>query len=151
MGRELRVALYRPGWPLIPSRKYPRSMPKNVLSTPSAPSALGPYSVAVEAAGLVFISGQVAMDPATGERAPDDVVDQTKQIMTNIEAILGDVGLGFGDVVKTTIFLADMADFPKVNEIYGAAFTDQPPARSTVEVSALRGGFQVEIETIAAR
>jgi 2-iminobutanoate/2-iminopropanoate deaminase len=127
------------------------AMPKNVLSTPSAPSALGPYSVAVEAAGLVFISGQVAIDPATGERAPDDVVAQTKQIMTNIEAILGDVGLGFGDVVKTTIFLADMADFPKVNEIYGAAFTDQPPARSTVEVSALPGGFVVEIETIAAR
>ena len=126
-------------------------MPKNVLNTPSAPSALGRYSVAVEGAGLVFISGQVAIDPSTGERAPDDVVAQTKQIMKNIEAILGDVGLGFGDVVKTTIFLADMADFPKVNEVYGAAFTDQPPARSTVEVAALPGGFQVEIETIAAR
>ncbi|MDH5374052.1 MAG: Rid family detoxifying hydrolase [Acidimicrobiia bacterium] len=126
-------------------------MPKNVLNTPSAPSALGPYSVAVEGAGLVFISGQVAIDPSTGERAPDDVVAQTKQIMKNIEAILGDLGLGFGDVVKTTIFLVDMADFPKVNEVYGAAFTDQPPARSTVEVAALPGGFQVEIETIAAR
>lgn len=126
-------------------------MPKHVLNTPSAPPALGPYSVAVEAAGLVFISGQVALDPATGDRAPDDVVAQTKQIMKNLEAILADVGLGFADVVKTTIFLADMGDFPKVNEIYGAAFTDQPPARSTVEVAALPGGFLVEIETIAAR
>ncbi len=126
-------------------------MPKHVLSTPSAPPALGPYSVAVEAAGLVFISGQVALDPATGNRAPDDVVAQSKQIMKNLEAILADVGLGFADVVKTTIFLADMADFPKVNEVYGAAFTDRPPARSTVEVAALPGGFLVEIETIAAR
>ncbi len=126
-------------------------MPKHVLSTPSAPPALGPYSVAVEAAGLVFISGQVALDPATGDRAPDDVVAQSKQIMKNLEAILADVGLGFADVVKTTIFLADMADFPKVNEVYGAAFTDRPPARSTVEVAALPGGFLVEIETIAAR
>jgi len=126
-------------------------MPKHVLNTPSAPPALGPYSVAVEAAGLVFISGQVALDPATGDRAPDDVVAQSKQIMKNLEAILADVGLGFADVVKTTIFLADMADFPKVNEVYGAAFTDRPPARSTVEVAALPGGFLVEIETIAAR
>lgn len=126
-------------------------MPKHVLSTPSAPPALGPYSVAVEAAGLVFISGQVALDPATGDRAPDDVVAQSKQIMMNLEAILADIGLGFADVVKTTIFLADMADFPKVNEVYGAAFTDRPPARSTVEVAALPGGFLVEIETIAAR
>ena len=127
------------------------AMPKNVLNTPSAPGALGPYSVAVEAAGLVFISGQVAIDPSTGERAPEDVVAQAKQIMTNIEAILADVNLGFDDVVKTTIFLADMADFPKVNEVYGAAFVDQPPARSTVEAGALPGGFLVEIETIAAR
>lgn len=126
-------------------------MPKQVLSTPSAPGALGPYSVAVEAAGLVFISGQVALDPATGERAPDDVEAQVRQIMRNIEAILSDVGLGFDDVVKTTIFLADMADFPKVNEIYGAAFGDSPPARSTVEAGGLPGGFLVEIETIAAR
>jgi 2-iminobutanoate/2-iminopropanoate deaminase len=99
----------------------------------------------------VFISGQVALDPSTGERAPDDVSAQTRQIMTNIEAILGDVDLGFDDVVKTTIFLADMADFPTVNEIYGAAFADQPPARSTVQAAALPGGFLVEIETIAAR
>jgi 2-iminobutanoate/2-iminopropanoate deaminase len=127
------------------------AMPKRVLNTPSAPPALGPYSVAVEAGGLVFISGQVALDPATGDRAPDDVRVQTRQVMSNLEAILGDVGLGFDDVVKTTIFLADMADFPTVNEIYGAAFSGQPPARATVQAGGLPGGFLVEIEVIAAR
>ena len=126
-------------------------MAKRVLDTPSAPGALGPYSVAVEAGGLVFISGQVAIDPATGERAPDDVAAQARQIMANAELILADVGLTFADVVKTTIFLADMADFPTVNEIYGAKFPADPPARSTIEVAALPGGFLVEIDFIAAR
>jgi 2-iminobutanoate/2-iminopropanoate deaminase len=126
-------------------------MSKQVLSTPSAPKALGPYSVAVEAAGLVFISGQVAIDPATGAREADDVAAQADRIMTNIGGILGDVGLGFEDVVKTTIFLRNMDDFPVVNEVYGSRFGAEPPARSTVEVSALPGGFLVEIETIASR
>ena len=126
-------------------------MSKEVLSTPSAPKALGPYSVAVETAGLVFISGQVAIDPATGERTAGDAAAQADQIMTNIGAILDDAGLGFESVVKTTIFLRDMADFPVVNEVYGSRFGSEPPARSTVEVSALPGGFLVEIETIASR
>ncbi len=126
-------------------------MAKRVLETPSAPGALGPYSVAVEAGNLVFISGQVAIDPTTGDRAPDDVAAQTRQIMANAERILADVGLGFADVVKTTIFLADMADFPTVNEIYGANFPTDPPARSTIEVAALPGGFLVEIDFIASR
>jgi 2-iminobutanoate/2-iminopropanoate deaminase len=126
-------------------------MPKRVLQTPSAPGALGPYSVAVEAGGFVFVSGQVAIDPARGERAPDDVAAQTKQIMENLRAILSDTGLSLTDVAKTTIFLADINDFPTVNDIYGGYFEDEPPARSTVEVSALPGGFLVEIEVIAAR
>jgi len=126
-------------------------MSKRVLTTPSAPKALGPYSVAVETAGLVFISGQVAIDPVTGERESGDVAAQADRIMTNIGAILGDVGLGFESVVKTTIFLRNMADFPIVNEVYGSRFGSEPPARSTVEVSALPGGFLVEIETIASR
>ncbi len=126
-------------------------MTKNVLSTPSAPGALGPYSVAVEAAGLVFVSGQVAIDPATGERAPDDVRSQAEQVMRNIGLILGDVGLGYADIVKTTIFLADIADFPTVNEVYGSFFAEEPPARSTVQAGALPGGFLVEIEVVAAR
>ena len=126
-------------------------MPKRVLDTPSAPGALGPYSVAVEAGDFVFVSGQVAIDPATGERAPDDVSAQAEQIMQNLEAILGDVGLSLADVVKTTIFLADINDFPAVNDIYGGYFDKKPPARSTMQVAALPGGFLVEIEVIAAR
>ena len=121
------------------------------LSTPNAPKALGPYSVAVEAAGLVFISGQVAIDPATGERVAGNVAAQADRIMTNIGAILADVGLGYDDIVKTTIFLTNMADFPVVNEVYGSRFGAEPPTRSTVEVAALPGGFLVEIETIASR
>lgn len=126
-------------------------MPKRVLDTPSAPGALGPYSVAVQAGDYVFVSGQVAIDPATGARAPDDVATQSKQIMENLKAILGDLGLTMADVAKTTIFLIDMNDFPTVNEVYGGYFEDEPPARSTVQVAALPGGFLVEIEVIAAR
>lgn len=126
-------------------------MPKRVLETPSAPGALGPYSVAVEAGGFLFVSGQVGIDPGTGERAPDNVAAETKQIMENLQAILGDVGLTLPDIAKTTIFLTDMNDFPTVNDIYGGYFEDEPPARSTVQVAALPGGFLVEIEVIAAR
>jgi len=126
-------------------------MPKRVLKTPSAPNALGPYSVAVEAGDFVFVSGQVAIDPATGERAPDNVAAQSKQIMENLRAILGDLGLTLADVAKTTIFLADINDFATVNDIYGGYFEQEPPARSTVQAAALPGGFLVEIEVIAAR
>jgi len=126
-------------------------MPKRVLKTPSAPGALGPYSVAVQAGDLVFISGQVAIDPATGERASDDVAAQARQIMKNLKAILGDIGLTINDVAKTTIFLADINDFSTVNEVYGGYFDREPPARSTVEVAALPGGFLVEIEVVVAR
>ncbi len=126
-------------------------MSKSIPSTPSAPTPMGPYSVAAEAAGLVFVSGQVAIDPATGERAPDDVAAQAKQVMENIGSILGDVGLGYDDIVKTTIFLADIASFPAVNEVYGSYFAAAPPARSTFQAGALPGGFLVEIEVVAAR
>jgi 2-iminobutanoate/2-iminopropanoate deaminase len=107
--------------------------------------------VVTEAAGLVFISGQIAIDPATGEREPDDVEAQAARVMTNIGKILGDIGLGYSDIAKTTIFLADIADFPKVNVIYGSYFESEPPARSTVQAGALPGGFLVEIEVVAAR
>lgn len=126
-------------------------MPKQVLDTPNAPRAMGPYSIAVEAAGLVFVSGQVAIDPATGERAPDDVAAQARQVMDNIGAILGDAGLDYPDIAKTIIFLHDVADFPAVNEVYASYFADAPPARSTVQAGALPGGFLVEIEVVAAR
>ena len=126
-------------------------MPKKVLSTPSAPKAMGPYSFATEGGGLVFLSGQVALDPATGERRPDDVEVQARQVMDNIGMILGDLGLAYEDIVKSTIFMADMADYPKVNDVYGSYFGTEPPARSAIQAGALPGGFLVEIEVVAAR
>lgn len=126
-------------------------MPKTVLDTPSAPTPMAPYSIATEANGFVFISGQIAVDPTTGERSPDDVVVQSKQVMSNIGSILGDVGLSYDDIVKTTIFLSDIGDFPQVNEVYGSHFGEAPPARSTFQAGALPGGFLVEIEVVAAR
>ncbi len=126
-------------------------MPKTVPDLPSAPAAMGPYSVATEANGFVFISGQVAVDPISSERSPDDVEVQAEKVMSNIEAILGDLGLGLSDIAKTTIFLADIADFPKVNGVYAGYFEGEPPARSTIQAGALPGGFLVEIEVVAAR
>lgn len=126
-------------------------MPKTVPPTPSAPKALGPYSFATEANGLVFVSGQVPLDPKTGERAPDEIEAQTHQVMKNIGMLLGDLELGYRDIVKTTIFLSDMADYPKVNEVYGSYFESEPPARSAIQAAALPAGFQIEIEVIATR
>lgn len=126
-------------------------MPKTVPDTPSAPKPMGPYSVATEANGFIFVSGQVAIDAATGEREPDDVAAQTHRIMKNLGSILGDLGLSYSDIAKTNIFLADIGYFPQVNEVYGAYFDDQPPARSTFQAGALPGGFLVEIEVVAAR
>ena len=126
-------------------------MPKAVLTTPSAPSAMGPYSIATEASGLVFLSGQVGLDPISGERTRDDVAEQAHRVMKNIGGILGDVGLGYSDIVKTTVFLADIADYPTVNEVYGSYFSDEPPARSAVQAGALPAGFLVEIEVVASR
>ena len=126
-------------------------MPKTVPGTPSAGSPVGPYSVVTEANGFVILSGQVAMIPATGERAPDDIVSQTHQVMSNIGAILGDVGLDYDDIVKTTVFLGDMGDYAAVNEVYGSYLPGAPPARSAVQVAGLPGGFLIEIEVVAAR
>lgn len=124
-------------------------MPKRILSTPSAPAALGPYSVGVEANGIVFFSGQIALD---GDGNPaGTTTEQAQQVMRQIGGLLSDVGLGFSDVVKATIFLADMSDFAAVNEVYGSFFDSEPPARSAVEVAALPKGVSVEIETIASR
>ena len=127
-------------------------MSKQIPSVPSAPAALGPYSAVTEANGFVFFSGQVALDPATNDRLTGlNVADQTKQVMNNIVAILGDLGLTTDAVVKTTIFLKDINDYAAVNEVYGAHFGEAPPARSAVEVANLPGGFLVEIELIAIR
>ncbi len=126
-------------------------MPKSVPDLARAPKPLAPYSVATEANGFVFISGQVAIDPAGGH-TPEDVQAQAALVLDNIGRILEDLGLGYGDVVKTTVFLADIADFGRVNEIYGRYFGDEPPARSAIQAAALpRPQFKVEIEVIAAR
>ncbi len=126
-------------------------MPKQIPDLPNAASPIGPYSVAAEANGFVYISGQIPVDPATGVGVEGDAAVQATRVMENIALLLSDLGLGFSDVVKTTIFLTDMGDFAKVNAVYAERFPEEPPARSTVEVSALPGGYNVEIETIATR
>lgn len=122
---------------------------KEIISTDQAPKAIGPYSQGVKAGGFLFLSGAIALDPATGEVAQGGVVAETEQVMKNIGALLSAAGLGFEDVVKTTIYLASMADFATVNGIYGGYFHEAPPARSTVEVKGLPRGVLVEIEVTA--
>jgi 2-iminobutanoate/2-iminopropanoate deaminase len=119
------------------------------ISTDKAPAAIGPYAQAVKANGLLFCSGQISLDPQTGELVAGDVAAQTERVMANIAAVLAAAGSGFGRVVKTTIFLADMGDFAAVNEIYGRFFPDHRPARSTVAVRSLPRGALIEIEVVA--
>jgi 2-iminobutanoate/2-iminopropanoate deaminase len=120
------------------------------IFSPSAPAPIGPYNQAVGIDGLVFCSGQIAIDPTTGKLIDGDIAAQTRQVMRNIDAVLTAAGATFASVVKTTIFLVDMADFAVVNPIYGAAFADCiAPARSTVAVAALPLGARIEIEAIA--
>lgn len=125
-------------------------MKKTVHSTDKAPAAIGPYSQAVEANGFVFCSGSIPLT-ADGTLVEGDVKTQTRQVMANIEALLGSMGLSFGDIVKTTIFLSSMEHFADVNEVYGGAFSSDPPARSTVAVAGLPKNVDVEIEVIAVR
>ena len=124
-------------------------MKPNAIATDKAPAAIGPYSQAVRAGDLVFCSGQIALDPATGEMVTGDVMLQTERVMTNIAAVLAAAGTGFDNVVKTTIFLVEMGDFAAVNEVYGRSFPNHKPARSTVAVRNLPRGALVEIEVIA--
>lgn len=126
------------------------SSSRTVIATSDAPSAIGPYSQAIRAGDFVFCSGQIALDPKTGALVGEgDVAAQTRQVMDNLAAVLGAAGCGFESVVKTTIYLADMGDFPTVNEAYGERFPDRPPARATVEVSRLPKDVLVEIDAIA--
>ncbi len=120
------------------------------VETSQAPEAIGPYSQAIKANGFLFVSGQIPLDPATGQMTAVDVVDQTNRVMENLKAILESQGLTFADVVKTTIYLTDIADFGRVNNAYGAYFDSDPPARATVQAAALPKGAKVEIEAIAA-
>ena len=121
-----------------------------VISTKNAPAAIGPYSQALDRGGMVFVSGQIPVDPATGEMA-DDVRAQAAQSLTNLKSILAEAGLGMSDVIKTTVFLADLGDFAAVNEVYASFFSEPYPARSCVQVAAIPKGAKVEIECIAKR
>ncbi len=124
-------------------------MPIESVPTPSAPPAAGPYSPAVRAGDWLVLAGQVGLDPTTGAMVAGGVEAQARQVLANITAVLGDCGAGLTDVAKTTVFVTDIAQFATVNAIYAEAFGDHRPARSTVQVAALPGGAEVEIEVWA--
>lgn len=124
---------------------------KQVIATGNAPAAIGPYSQAIETEQFVFTSGQIPIDPAVGEIAADTIEEQAEQVMKNIAAILKEAGLDFSNVVKTTCFLADLADFAAFNEVYGKYFPDAAPARSCVAVAGLPKGAKLEVETICVK
>ena len=126
-------------------------MANTPVSTPQAPQAIGPYSQAIIAGQFIFTSGQIPLDPATQQMVQGDVRAQAERVMENLGAVLAAAGSGFHQVVKATIFLADLGDFAVVNEVYGKRFPSTPPARSTVQVAALPKGAKLEIELIAVK
>ena len=125
-------------------------MPIKITQTDRAPAAIGPYSQAVAVNGFLFTAGQIALDPASMQVVEGDVVAQTEQVLRNLSAVLASAGVTWSDVVKTTVFLTDMRDFPRMNEVYARAMGDARPARSTVQVSGLPRGVLVEIDLVAA-
>lgn len=122
---------------------------KEIITAPNAPKAAGPYSTAVRQNGFVFLSGQIPLDPRTGELVTGPIEDQTTRVIENLQAVLAAAGLGLSDVVKTTVFLKNMGDFARMNETYGKFFSSNPPARSTIEVARLPRDVHIEIEAIA--
>jgi 2-iminobutanoate/2-iminopropanoate deaminase len=126
-------------------------MTREAIATTNAPAAVGPYSQAIVTGDLVFCAGQVPLDPATGEIREGTIEEQTERVLRNLGAVLDAAGVTFGDVVKTTVFLTDMGDFPAMNGVYAGFFPDPPPARSTVAVAGLPRGARVEIEAVARR
>jgi 2-iminobutanoate/2-iminopropanoate deaminase len=126
-------------------------MNRQVIATANAPAAVGPYSQAIVAGDLVFCAGQGAIDPATQELRLGTIEEETERTLRNLGAVLDAAGVGFADVVKTTVFLTDLAEFAAMNAVYASFFPDPPPARTTVQVAALPKGFRVEIEAIARR
>ena len=124
-------------------------MRKQIIQTTEAPQAIGPYSQAVRVGQFVFLSGQIPLDPASGNIVEGDITVQTRRVMENLGAVLRAAGASFSDVVKTTIFLADLGHFSKMNEVYGAYFASEPPARATVQVGALPRSVLIEIDMIA--
>ncbi len=124
-------------------------MPIEVISASSAPKSIGPYSQAIRIQNMVFTSGQIPIDPNTGEVVSRDVENQTRQVLENLKAILTQAGTGFGNVVKTTVYIKDMNDFAMINKVYGQYFNEPYPARSCVEVSRLPKDVAIEIEAVA--
>ncbi|MEO8126815.1 MAG: RidA family protein [Bryobacteraceae bacterium] len=122
---------------------------KRIIATDNAPKAIGPYSQAVAHNGLVFLSGQIPLDPVTNQMVEGDISVQTERVLQNLSAVLEAAGSSLANVLKTTVFLKNMADFPKMNEVYGRYFHENPPARSTVEAARLPRDVQVEIDVIA--
>ena len=122
---------------------------KEVVATPNAPAAIGPYSQAIKANGLLFVSGQIALDPKTGEFAAADVKLQTERVLENLKAILEASGVSLNHVVKTTVYLKDMGEFTAMNEVYARYFTAAPPARSTIQAARLPKDALVEIDVVA--
>jgi 2-iminobutanoate/2-iminopropanoate deaminase len=126
-------------------------MEKKVIRTDKAPAPIGPYNQAIQYGDMLFVSGQIAIDPATGELVQGDIQLETRQVMENLKAILAEAGMDFSNVIKSTIFLMDMGQFALVNEVYGYYFSDNPPARETVQVAGLPKGVNVEISVVAGR
>ena len=122
---------------------------KSPISSPDAPKAVGPYSQAIKAGGLLFLAGQIPLDPGSGALVDGDIAVQTRRVLDNIGAVLGAAGLSFADVVKTTVFLADLNDMPAMNQIYATYFPEPQPARATVQVARLPRDVRVEIDAIA--
>lgn len=122
---------------------------KTVISAANAPAAIGPYSHAISTGDFLFTSGQIALDPATGKIVGDSIEEQAEQVLKNLEAVLAANNMTFANVIKTTVFLTDLADFTIVNQIYATRFPAEPPARSCVQVAGLPGGSKIEIELIA--
>jgi 2-iminobutanoate/2-iminopropanoate deaminase len=125
-------------------------VPSKYVSTPQAPRPIGPYSQGVISGGFLFCSGQIALDPESGELVDGDVATQTERVLQNLLAVLKEAKMGPENVVKTTVYLTDMADFPAMNEVYGRYLGARPPARSTVAVAGLPRGVRVEIDVVAA-
>ena len=122
---------------------------KKIVSTTEAPAAVGPYSQAVRIGPMLFTAGQIPLDPKSGQIVSEDVAEQTRRVLDNLTAVLKAESMDFSNIVKTTVFMTNLGDFQTMNEIYATYFNDQPPARSTVQVTALPKGAQVEIEVIA--
>ena len=126
-------------------------MEKKIIRTNNAPAPIGPYNQAVQFGNMLFVSGQIAIDPKTNELYTGDIQTETKLVMENLKAILTEAGMDFSHVLKSTIFLMDMGQFAQVNQVYGSYFTENPPARETVQVAGLPKGVKVEISVVAAK